>query len=116
MSNVLVFVEQSNGKPKKGSLSGIVFGQRVAQAAGGQLHLVVVGKGVKPAADELSSFGAAKVWVVDGAPFENYLVEAYTTALAAVAKASGATLIAGATSTTTKELMPRLAGRLDAAM
>ncbi len=116
MSNVLVFVEQHGGAPRKGSLPGIVFGKRVAEKSGGQLHLVVVGSGVKAVAEDLAGYGAHKVWVVDGPAFENYLVESYVTALSAVVKASGATLIAGVTSTTTKDLMPRLAGRLDAAM
>jgi electron transfer flavoprotein alpha subunit len=116
MSNVLVFVEQQGGKLKKGSLAGIAFGKQVAQKSGGQLHLVVIGKGAKSAADEAGSYGPAKVHLVDSPVFEHYLAESYVAALAAVQKASGATLVAGATSTTTKDLLPRLAGRLDAAM
>jgi electron transfer flavoprotein alpha subunit len=116
MSNVLVFVEQHGGKLKKTSLVGISFGKEVAQKSGGQLHLVVIGKGVKSAAEEAASYGPAKVYLVDAPPFEHYLAESYTAALAAAQKASGATLVAGATTTTTKDVLPRLAGRLDAAM
>lgn len=115
MSNVLVFVEQAAGKLKKGSLLGITFGQKVAEKTDGELALALIGQGAGAAADELASYGA-KVYVVDGPAFEHYLAESFTTALAAIQKVSGATVIAGATSTTTKELMPRLAGRLDAAM
>lgn len=116
MSNVLVIVEQHAGKIRKASLSGVTFGQLAAQKSGGQLHLLVIGQNVKAAADEASGFGAAKVHVADHANFKDYLAESYTQVVAAAAKAASATLIAGAASSTTKDLLPRVAARLDAAM
>jgi electron transfer flavoprotein alpha subunit len=116
MSNVLIMVEQTGGKIRKASLAGITFGQQVAQKTGGALHVLVIGHNIKGAADELVSFGAAKVYTVDHANFAHYLAESYTAALAQVVKASGATVVAAASSSTSKDLLPRLSARLDAAM
>ncbi len=116
MSNVLVFVEQTGGKIKKGSLPGITFGKELAQKSGGELHLLVIGSDVSAAAKEAAAYGPAKVHLVDNAAFANYLAESYTDAVVAAIKAANATLVAGATSTTTKDLLPRVAGRIDAAM
>jgi electron transfer flavoprotein alpha subunit len=116
MSNVLIFVESAAGKAKKTSVAGITFGQQAAQKSGGQLHLLVVGKGAAGAAAELAGYGAAKVYAVDHDAYENYLAESYVTAVAAAAKACNATIIGGAASSQTKDFLPRLAARLDAAM
>jgi len=116
MSNILVLVEQSGGKLRKGSLPGITFGQAVAAKGGGALHLLVIGHNVKAAAEEAAGYGAAKVFVADSPAFTNFLCESYTAALEAAVKASGATLVASATASVSKDVLPRLAARLDAAM
>ena len=58
----------------------------------------------------------AKVLVIDDGSFSHYLAESYTNALSAAAEACGATTIAGASSSLSKDLFPRLAVRFDAAM
>ena len=116
MSNVLIFVEQAGGELKKASLSAVTFGQELAAKRGGELHLALVGSGLDAAAGEAKGFGAAKVHVVDNACFENYQAESYVEALSAVAGACSASMIAAATSSTTKDFLPRLAAKLDAAM
>lgn len=116
MSNVLVFVEQSHGKVKKAALSGITCGQQVAQKTGGALHLVLIGSGTASAAEEVRGFGAAKVYNVDHADYTNYLCETYTRAIAEVVKACQATTILASASSLSKDLLPRVAARLNAAM
>ena len=69
MSSILIFVEQSGGVPRKGSLSGIRFGQQVAAHTGAALNLLVIGHNVSAAAEQLKGYGAAKVWVVDAPEF-----------------------------------------------
>ena len=116
MSNVLVLVEQAGGELKKTTLAGITFGQQVVEKSGGELHLVLIGKGVSAAAEKATGFGATKVHVVDDDAFEHYLSESYLVALEKVLDASGASVVAASSSTTTKELLARLAARRDAAM
>jgi electron transfer flavoprotein alpha subunit len=116
MSNVLVFVEQAAGKPRKSSLAGVSCGQHLAAKGGGALHLVVIGSDAQKAASALGGYGAKCVYAIEGASFSDFLVESYTAALAAAVQACGATYVAGATSSVTKDVMARLAARLGAAM
>jgi electron transfer flavoprotein alpha subunit len=76
----------------------------------------VVGKDIGAVADELKSFEAAKVLVVDGDAFANYSTEGFAAAIESAAKACDAKIIGGSTSSTTKDVLPRIAARLDAAM
>ena len=116
MSNVLVMMEQSHGTIRKSSLSAIAFAQQVAQKSGGAVHLVVLGADVSSLSAQVTRYGAAKVWVVDNPALAHPLAQNYTSALAQVAKACDASLIAAASGSTTKDVLPRLAARLRAAM
>ncbi len=115
MSNVLVLVEHAAGEAKKTALAGVTFGQEVAKKSGGALNLLVIGPGAAAAA-EAARFEADKVYVVEGDAFANYTTEGWAAAVEAAARACDAKTIAGSTSTTTKDVLPRVAARLDAAM
>lgn len=116
MSTILIYVEYADGQPKKQGLAAITFGQQLTQAAGGELHLLLVGKGSKAAAENVKAFGAAKVHAIDHDCFEHYLAESYTSAVEHAAKEIGATTIAAGASSASKDFFPRLAARLDAGM
>ena len=116
MSNVLIFVEHTGAEPKKASLAAVTFGQQAAKKSGGELCLLIVGHGVNAAAEKIKSLGAAKVLVVDDKSFANHTTEGLVIAIVAAAKACDAKLIAGAASSTTKDVLPRVAARCDAAM
>jgi len=116
MSDALIYIEHKDGQIKKTALAGVAFGQQVVKATGGQLHLLVVGSNIKQVAEDAAKYGAAAVYVVDHGDFANYTTEGYAAALTAAVKACNATMIAGATSTTTKDVLPRVAARLEAAM
>ena len=116
MSNVLIFVEQANGNVKKAALPGIAAGQALAKADGGEFDLVVVGAGAAQAAEQVKSYGAKTVHVVDGPAFANYLAEPFAKAIAEAAKASGAKWVGASSTAIGKDVMPRVAARLDAGM
>ena len=116
MSNILVLVEHTGHEPKKASLAAITFGQQTAQKGGGKLNLLVIGSGVAPLADKLKDFGATKVYVVDHASFANHTTEGMTAAIVAAAKACDAKVGAAAASSTSKDVLPRVAARLEAGM
>ena len=116
MGNVLVVVEQAQGQVRTASLPAVTFGVKMAEAAGGKLTLLVIGTGAEKAAQEASKLGAADVVAVEDAKLEHYLAETYAPVVAKIAKEKGATVI-GATGTSFgKDLMPRVAGVMDAAM
>lgn len=116
MSNVLIWIEQAGDKPKKSALTAINFGKQVAAKTGGAVHLLVIGKDVGGIANAITGYGAAKVHVIDAPAFTHYLAESYTTALVTAAKACGATMVAAASSSASKDVLPRVAARLEAGM
>jgi electron transfer flavoprotein alpha subunit len=115
MGNVLVVTEHLHGKFPKTTLVGVTAGKEAAAMVGGKAIAVVLGKGVDALAGELAEHGVDVV-AVDGPAFEHYLADAYTSALAQLAKQKDAELIVGAATAVGKDLLPRLAARLDAPM
>ena len=112
MANVLVVAEFSDGKVKKTTHSAVTFAKQAAAALGGSYAILVLGKGASAAGDELAKLGASKVLVADDASLEKYLAESYAPTVAAVAKDYG--VVVAAASAFGKDLLPRVAARLDA--
>jgi electron transfer flavoprotein alpha subunit len=114
MSDALVIAELSeDGKVKKSTLSAITFAQRALPALGGTFSILVLGANTKAAAAELSGYGAAKVLTCDDAAFAKYTAEQFTPTVAATGKAFG--LVVATATSFGKDLLPRVAARLDAA-
>src|SRR5512140_1824922 len=65
MSNVLVFIEQRDGKIRKSSLEALALGHSLSKKSGGALAAVIAGSGIGSLASELAAYGAAKVFVAD---------------------------------------------------
>ncbi len=116
MSNALILIEGDGSGPRSASLSGITFGQQWCAHSGGEVVLGIIGPDAKDIADKVRAQGVSKVLVATGAGFEQHLSESYTTAVVAMAKAAGATLIAAGATSESKDLLPRVAARCDAAM
>ena len=112
MSNVLVIAEYGDGALKKTTHSAVTFAKQAATALGGSVSILLLGSGVSDAAQQAAKLGADKVLVADDASLENYLAEHYAPTVAAVA-ADYAVVVATA-SAYGKDLMARVAGRLDA--
>jgi electron transfer flavoprotein alpha subunit len=75
--------------------------------------LVLGGSGANAAAQALTGFGAAEVVVCEDPSLENYLAERYAPTVAELAK--GFSVVVATASSYGKDLIPRVAGRLDAA-
>src|SRR5688500_15416185 len=114
MADALVIAELAeDGKIKKSTLSAISFAKAALPALGGSFAILILGANTAAAAAELQSYGASKVFTSDDPAFQNYTAENFAPTVAAVAKGF-ALLVATATSQG-KDLMPRVAARLDAA-
>lgn len=114
MANVLVVAELSeDGKLKKSTLSAITFARQALPTVGGTLSFVVLGASTAGAAAELAGFGAAKIIAVEDASLAKYTAEHYAPSVAAAAQ--GASLVVATASSFGKDLLPRVAARLDAA-
>src|ERR1700722_14060720 len=111
---ILVFIEQRQGQIRKASLEALSEALRQSGAVGGTVSAVVVGENVKPLTADISKYGPAKVYTVDGADFANYSTEAYTDAVGEGAGKSNARYVFAAVTAMSKDLMPRAAARMDA--
>jgi electron transfer flavoprotein alpha subunit len=112
---VLVFIEQRAGKMKSSALEALTVGARLAGNAA-DCAAVIVGKGVEGLAGQLAGYGADKVYVADDGAFEHYNPLAYAAAVEAAIKAHGAQIVVGTASPMGRDVFPRLAARLDAAI
>ena len=116
MSSICIIAEHQNGKLKKSTLNAITFGKDAAQKIGAELCVVVIGHNVSGVADELKSLGASKIIVADDPGLENYTAESWSFAVAEAAKKCEAVLVGMASGTTGKDMMPRVAVKLNAGM
>ena len=114
MANVLVVAELSeDGKLKKSTLSAITFARQALPAVGGALHIVVLGASTAAACAELAGYGAAKIIAVEDPSLAHYTAEHYGPSVAAAA--AGTSLVVATATSFGKDLLPRVAARLDAA-
>src|SRR5262245_59626959 len=115
MGNVLVVAEHLHGKFPKTTLVSVAAGKQAAGLAGGKCIAAVLGQGIDALASELAEYGVDVV-AVDGAPFAHYVADAYTAAIADVAKKKDVELVVAAATAVGKDVLPRVAARLGAGM
>jgi electron transfer flavoprotein alpha subunit len=116
MSNVLVFAEHQHKKFPKTALVAVEAGRQLAAKSGGQCYATVMGVGVGELGNELAEYGVAKVFVVEDPSLEHYVADAYSQALSQIAKDKGCEIVVATASAIGKDLLPRVAVRLDAGM
>ncbi|MBI3180575.1 MAG: electron transfer flavoprotein subunit alpha/FixB family protein [Myxococcales bacterium] len=117
MGIVLIVAEQQiNGSLRKASLNAIAAGKQLAQKAGAELHVAVFGKDVASVAGQLAEYGPKVVHAGSSPGFEHYLAETFAAAAADLAKSIGADFVGAASTAMGKDLIPRVAAKLRAAM
>lgn len=116
MSNILVVAEHLDGQLSKASAQTVGFAKDAAAITGGQIIGLVLGSGAQAVAEAMSKTGVDKVVYVDSPALANILAENMAPAIAEVAKQVGATIVATPASTTGRDMLPRVAGALEAGM
>ncbi|MCL2627019.1 MAG: electron transfer flavoprotein subunit alpha/FixB family protein [Cystobacterineae bacterium] len=117
MAVVLIFAEtQSDGQLRKAALHALTAGKALAQALGGQVHAAVLAPHAEAVAEEVKACGVAKVHAASAACFAHNLAEACAPALAQLAQNIGARFVGGAATAAGRDILPRMAARLQAAM
>ncbi len=114
MNDVLIVAEQQGGHLKKATFHALGAGQELARRAGGRLHVLLLGQGVTGLAEELKAYG--DVLVADAPVLRDYLAESYAPVVVDAAKAVQAACVGAAATAFAKDLLPRAAARLGAAM
>jgi electron transfer flavoprotein alpha subunit len=109
---ILVFIEQRNGQIRRSSLETL--SEALRRAASAPVSAVLVGEKVDVLADHVKNYGAAKLYVVEGADFANYSTEGYADAVGEAIKKADPSYVLAANTAMSRDLMPRLAARFDA--
>ncbi|MFI6849194.1 electron transfer flavoprotein subunit alpha/FixB family protein [Kitasatospora sp. NBC_00085] len=109
MAEILVLVDHADGVVRKPALELLTLARRI-----GEPSAVVLGAGAAAAdiAAKVGEFGAAKVYVADGAEFADQLVVPKVDALAQIAKATEAAAVLVTSSGEGKEVAARVALRI----
>ncbi|HUO03683.1 MAG TPA: electron transfer flavoprotein subunit alpha/FixB family protein [Candidatus Binataceae bacterium] len=116
MGDVLVFGEHQGGHFPKTTLIAIAAGLDLAKKRSGKVVAVVMGDTLDEPAGTLAKYGASKVISLSSPALKNYLADAHSQALAALAKKIGAEYVLAAATAIGKDLLPRVAARLGAPM
>jgi len=116
MKDVIVFVEQRAGVPRRVSLELATKARELAAALGGGTHGMVAGAGAGDAAGALKDQGLGTLHVADGGASAEYLIDPYVDALESVAKEAGPSLILVPNTMLGRDVGSRVAARLDAGM
>ncbi len=112
MAEVLVLVDHIDGAVKKTSAELLTIARRIGTPAA-----VFIGSNVEAARPRLAQFGAEKVYVIDNADIDTYLVAPLAEALEAAVKASGdVAAVLVPTSGSNKEAAARLAVKLESGL
>jgi electron transfer flavoprotein alpha subunit len=111
MPNVLVFVEQRDGKIRKSSLEALTLGNSLSKKINATLGAVVAGSGISSLVPELGAYGAAKVFVADKPELELFSSEGYTAALDAAATAFNPTIVLASATAMGLDVAARFAAR-----
>jgi electron transfer flavoprotein alpha subunit len=113
MGNVLAFSEFQGSALKSSALANLSFARDAAKAHGGEVVILLIGKGATEAAAAAAKF-APKVVVVDDAGLEHALAETYAPIIARLAGEHGATVVTATATSIGKDIIPRAAALLDA--
>jgi electron transfer flavoprotein alpha subunit len=116
MPNILVLAEHDGGQLKVATLSAITFARRVVAETASTFDILVLGENVSAVADRLRNYGAANVVLADQAQLRHPLADKCAHVLAEVARQRSSTIVVAAASTFSKDILPRAAALLDAAM
>ena len=115
-SGIWAVAETRNGEIRKVTYECISEARRLADAAGMDVTVVLLGKGVAGAAESFGAYGADKVLVADGDDFEPYLTEVHASAIADLAKDAAPAVILIGASAQGKDLSPVLSAKMKAGL
>ena len=111
--SILVIAEHNN-QPLNGATLNVV---AAAQKIGGDIAVLVAGSGAQAVADAAAKVaGVSKVLLADNALYANQLAENVAKLIADVVKEGGYKYVLAASTTTGKNILPRVAALLDVSM
>ena len=112
MTDVLVVAELMDGALRANTLTAVTLAKQVAEGTGGAFDILSIGEGAKASAEQAAKYGARKVLVAEVPG--GYFAEKYAPTVADQAKSGGYGVVTACASTYGKDLLPRVAARLQA--
>jgi len=116
MPSVLLVVEHRGGKTKTAALNALTCARGIAEKRNAKLCLLVIGKDVQDIAASLRPFGVDMIYIVEDESLEICMAETWGHVTAEVARQCDAVFVGMNSGTTGRNLMPRVAAKLDAGM
>jgi electron transfer flavoprotein alpha subunit len=116
MNKILVFAEQRNGELKKIAFENVSLGKKLSSDLGAELVVVMIGNNISGLGAQLGKYGAKKILACQNTSLDLYQPEGYAKILSDVATEEGATIIIMGSTLMGKDLAPRVATRLNAAL
>jgi electron transfer flavoprotein alpha subunit len=113
---IAVYLEVRDGKIKKSSLEALSEAKRRSGELGVEAAAVLIGSAVAGLAPGAHALGASKVYVIENNVFADYSSQAYAIALAGFAAEAKPSALFFAATAMGKDLAPRAAARLGAAL
>ena len=115
-NNILVFIEQRNGKILPASFQLLSLAGELAETSGGQAEACIIGENVGGLTDAVAAQGAKKIYSVDDSELAMYRAMPYTAALAAAIDAADPKTVLLPSSAMGRDLAGRIAARKRAAL
>ncbi len=114
MRDVIVFIEHTGDQPRRAAFEIATKAKELAEALGGKVHAVVLGKGTAAAVEALKAYPVDTFHVSEDPDVDRFLIDPQVDYLAAVAQAAGPALILVPFSIVGRDVGSRLAARLGA--
>lgn len=116
MSKILVFAEQRDGELKKVAFENLTLAGKLSSALGAELVAVLIGDNIKGLGEKLGEYGASRVIACQNPDLSLYQAEGYSKILAELIRKESASIVIMGATLMGKDLAPRVAARLDAAL
>jgi electron transfer flavoprotein alpha subunit len=116
MSKILVFAEQRDGELKKVAFENLSLATKLGADLGAEIVAVLIGNNISGLGDQLGKYGASKVIACQNDALDLYQPEGYAKILADTVNDEGASVILMGATLMGKDLAPRVAAKLDAAL
>jgi electron transfer flavoprotein alpha subunit len=116
VSNLLLVAEHDGGRVRQGTLAALSCARQIADQVGGEIALLVMGDDVAEVTEALRAAPVARVLVAEHPSLRGLLADRAAPVVCRAMEAAGASWLLAASSTFSKDLLPRAAALLDAGM
>lgn len=114
--NILVFVEQRAGTIHQVSFQMFTAARTLREQTGGEIHCVMVGNNLSELITKVSQYGPDTIHLAEAPELEYYNPRSYCKAITTAIEAASAGVVLFATTSMSRDVAPRVAARLDAAL